>query len=164
MIIFGWLCSSCQYLCLQQSGGSGVAALESSAHVFICRPGWLQDDICIPLRCGSLPRPGRSRCRPLHQGSTAPPAPRRPCAGTQPPAGQAPSPGHGALVSQRVRRRQRPRGLQERGGHFPHCPNVTQVPCLVRRSRLPLHSRAPGVSSDCHMWQMGLNSSAPLAP
>lgn len=40
-----------------------MAALESSAHLFICRPGWLQDDICIPFRCGSLPRPGRSRCR-----------------------------------------------------------------------------------------------------
>lgn len=39
-----------------------MAALESSAHLFICRPGWLQDDICIPFCCGSFPRPGRSCC------------------------------------------------------------------------------------------------------
>ena len=54
-----------------------MAALESSAHLFICRLGWLQDDICIPFRCRSLPRPGRSRCLPLHQGGTAPHCPCR---------------------------------------------------------------------------------------
>lgn len=55
------------------------------------------------------------------KGSAAPPALR----GDTATAGQAPSPGHHALLSQRVRLRQRPSGLQERGGHFPRCPNVT---------------------------------------
>lgn len=65
-----------------------MAALEISAHLFICRPGWLQDDICIPFSCGSLPRPGRSRCLPPRQGGTAPRlAPARGHA--RAPAGQA---------------------------------------------------------------------------
>lgn len=92
--------------------------------MFICQPGWLQDDICIPWRCRSLPQPvrlrnqGCSRAAQPHQGSTAPPgkhssisptraaqpqkdstAPPAPPA-PQPPAGQAPSQGHHALVSQ----------------------------------------------------------------
>lgn len=161
MTISGWFCSSCQYLCLQQLGGSGVAALESSAGVFICRPGWLQDDICIPARCGSLPCPARSRCRPLHRGSAAPPAlgPATSWAGAEP----------------RTRRTAFTKGQAQaetlrapgKGRSFPALPKchtsvAALVPCLVRRSRLALHSRAPGVSSDCHMWQMGLNSSTPL--
>jgi len=44
-----------------------VAVLEISIHLFICRQGRLQDDICIPLHCSSLPRPGRSLCLPLLQ-------------------------------------------------------------------------------------------------
>lgn len=41
-----------------------MAVLEISAHLFICRLGRLQDDICIPLQCSSLPCPGRSLCLP----------------------------------------------------------------------------------------------------
>lgn len=71
----------------------GVAALESSAHLFICRPGWLQDDICIPFRCGSLPRPGRSRCTRAAQPRTSPATGPRTS-----PAGQALSPGRDPLL------------------------------------------------------------------
>lgn len=142
----------------RQWGGSPG---KSSAHLFICRPGWLQDDICIPFRCGSLPRPARSRCCFCTRAA-------QPCA--------VPAVGPCTVTSwagaePRTRSASFTKGQTQaetlmqpgKGRSFPALPKchisaALPIWCLVQRSLprwLPLHSRAPGVSSDCRTLQTG---------
>lgn len=128
-----------------------------------CAGGWLQDDICIPQTADHfLTRQGRAA--PGHHSPSSP-TPALPGDRATSWAGAEPRTRHTAFTKGQAQAETlRAPG---KGRLFPALPEchpraAAPVPCLVQRSRLPLHCQAPGVSSDCHMWQMGLNSSAPL--